>query len=355
MVSAGSSLTSPLSMGKFQAVYWHPGYAYVEFRNFFSRLTTKYHMISVPKYVYEDGLFDFLAQLGECDDSQRIVLDLSNITHYSITALVALVTKINCWREDGKDVDLIGYDQADAFEYLQRINFLDLSGVEAQEGFQRHDPTGRFVPINMIGERGDTDAERVSEEAAACLVGQDDDPDLHDAVEYSVSELVLNTEQHSEGTGFIGAQYYGERDLTRIVVADYGIGIRRTFRHYGRHHIPNMTHLDAIEKALEPEVSSKMHPSNPRNAVNAGIGLTLLQALARRVDGRFIVASGDGYYSLEGGGRSFAGSEFNGTLSAMAFRRGSVDDFDRLFNEAEKEAGLVDESEDSVGPEDLFT
>ncbi|MFM9959970.1 MAG: ATP-binding protein [Planctomycetaceae bacterium] len=170
---------------------------------------------------------------------------------------------------------------------------------------------------------------------------------LFDCVEYSLSELALNVSQHSQSHGFVMAQFYEKRDLVCLAIADHGIGIKESFLRMGSQQVSEaMSDLDSIRKALEPRVSSKGHLATAwGDPINAGVGLTLLQALATEVGGKITIVSGAGAYS-SGRGEVFPEEcRFQGTICAMSFPRSRVTNFGQMLNDAKTRTGLLKSSD----------
>ena len=74
---------------------------------------------------------------------------------------------------------------------------------------------------------------------------------------------------------------------------------------------------------------------------NAGVGLTLLHEIAKKLEGRFLIASGRAYYSLDYEGELPNGLEFRGTLCAFSFKRQQIKNFTDLLYGIKEEVGLI--------------
>jgi anti-anti-sigma regulatory factor len=303
-------------------------------------------VITLPASVTEGTLVPFIEQLGRGNGAPEVVLDFKHVKFMVPGALVALASRAAAWKADGAGVVLVNYESSDAFRYLQRMNLFRVCGYDLHEDFRRHDPRTRFVPVRSIA-RGAAVPETLATEVASVIVPEQADswdPDESgpfDYVEYLISELASNILHHSRGTGFVSAQYYPQRGIVRVSLADCGIGIRDSFRNTP-HWWEGMSDLEALQLALKPEVSSKSHLRTLwGESPNAGVGLSLLKELSAKTRGDFLVLSGESHYSLHRQGNLRYDFGFKGTLCAMTFHRDRVLNFPNLLYRAKLELGLI--------------
>src|SRR5690606_6765469 len=76
---------------------------------------------------------ELLNLLGQGNSCQKVVLDFGNVRFYSPGAIVALLAKCYGWIDRGKAVSLKNFYGCSAFQYLQRLNFFSLCGIELPE------------------------------------------------------------------------------------------------------------------------------------------------------------------------------------------------------------------------------
>ena len=305
-------------------------------------------MVSLPSRLQDVRLAEFACRLGEANDSDSIVVDFQSLAFIEPGCVVTLLAKAHRWLQEGKSVAFRGFENCGAVQYLQRMNFFSHCGVPLEEKFCRWNPSGRFVEIQRLGGSGKT-VEQISTSLATCIapeLADTTDPEvsgLFDCVEYSLSELALNVTQHSQSHGFVMAQFYEKRDLVCLAIADHGIGIKESFLRTGSQHVSEaMSDLESIQKALEPRVSSKGHLSTAwGDPINAGVGLTLLHALASEVGGKITIVSGAGAYASGQGQVLPEKCRFNGTICAMSFPRSRVTNFGQMLNDAKTRTGLL--------------
>jgi hypothetical protein len=308
--------------------------------------------ISLPAYAYEQDLPGLLDRLGAGDTADEIMVDFLPVTFWTPGALVSLLAKVHFWDKQNKRIGFQNYEECPAFRYLQRINFFSIFGLQMAENFRRHDAGSRFVELRRIGGEGSAGVAELSTDIAYCISPDADfeDPEqsgLFDLIEYSVSELASNVIQHARAPGFATAQYMPRTDLVRVGIADYGIGILRSFADNGSPLCkPDWTDADAIATALQPKVSSKSHlPSPWGEPVNAGVGLTLLKEICTQTGGHFFLASGQSAFSQIAGRRTPEqkplASRFQGTICVLAFIRAKIRNFPELMHQVKTSVGLL--------------
>lgn len=300
------------------------------------------YKISLPKYVFEDGLKGLVTSLGKGNNESELLIDFSNVTFYTPAAIIALITKFYGWVGDKKTVKITGHKRCPAYAYLQRIDFFNKCGIPLEENFERQEATGRFVELSDIS----SDVTKLSTKIATCIAPDQaclDDATqtgFFDCLEYAISELGNNVRQHSQGKGFCCAQYFESKDITRIAIADCGIGIRESFNNtpYWK---ADMSDLDAIKLAVQTEVSSKTHLSIWGESPNAGVGLSLLKSISQNLRGNFTVISGSAFFSQNIGYEIPKDYDFQGTLCAFTFKRAAVNDFFDLLLKIKTDLGLI--------------
>lgn len=303
-------------------------------------------IIKLPSRVYENNYKDYLKLISEGNGHSHIRIDFQDVTYLTPLTTIFLITKIYEWNKSSQVVDFINFTTCNAFKYLQRMNFFSLCGITLDEDFLRHSSKGKFVEIKSVR---NSDIGELSTEIAECIA-----PELKDeidskklgffnCIEYSISELGNNIVQHAQSTNsFVNAQYTEYKDLIRVAIIDNGIGIKESFFVNNSPHKDFInSHLDAINKALEIETSSKTHLNIWGESSNAGVGLTLLKSIAEKIQGDFIIFSGNGYYSLEEQELFEENLSFNGTLCSFTFKRTDIQDFNTLLFEIKKDIGLI--------------
>jgi hypothetical protein len=297
--------------------------------------------IVVPKRINSSRFLPFFSALSEGDASPEIEIDFSNLRRVTPGGLTALVATVVRWRRAHRRVEMLGLRECPIVEYLQRMNVLKACGVDMPENFVRHQSKGRFVPVTLI----DVDVTELGRQMAGCLAPGGEDYDhpmagLYDLSNYVITEIANNTRQHSSGLGYVAAQLTRVEGMVRISLADNGVGILRSLQLVEFPGSDRMSDMDAIQKALEPRVSSKA--GDP----NEGVGLTLVANLTRLARGWLTIISGTGVVSILRDGRTIVGAlpdngRYQGTFVGGIFPQDTTRDFAQLINQAKLEAGLL--------------
>jgi hypothetical protein len=173
--------------------------------------------------------------------------------------------------------------------------------------------------------------------------------------EFSLGEVIANSQQHAGATGFVSGQYVQSRSWSRIGMADCGIGIRDSFRLTGSpHYREGMSHMDALQKALQPWVSSKNHlRTGPYGEPpNRGMGLSVIEHMLAATGGELFVCSGNSWIHRQGPAPAVTGTllhELPGTVVSLLFDRSQINDFRAMVAEANRSLDLTErESAESL-------
>lgn len=298
--------------------------------------------IPIPAHINATGLLPFLAALDQpLAEREEVMLDFSTLHRVTPAGLVALVATVVQWRREHHPVVFEELEICPITGYLQRMDVLKQCGIELPENFQRHEATGRFVPVRLIDHRVD----EMGAELASCIApgGEDDGhplSDLHALAWYILTETANNARQHSQGLGYVSAQVHRTEGMVRLALADNGRGILKSFQDAGLSWSVGMDDAHAIRKALEPEVTSKGGPTNE------GVGLTLVAGLVQLIKGWMLIVSGNGILTIHEGRAPELSvlpgkARYRGTLVTMTFRQKDVRDFATLLERAKTEIGLL--------------
>ncbi len=217
----------------------------------------------------------------------RLVIDNSEhewIEPIGLVSLGAAICNLRLGREEQCSVEFTGSDN---LGYLQRMDLWRVTGLEADEGFQRWGSAGRFVELSCISTFGEVDltSNRLMEVVP-------DDPELKKVFHHCLTELLNNVFQHamSEVSPLTCAQVWPQRGTVQIAVADCGIGIRAALAMNPDFHTPD--DLAAIALAMRPWTSGRAHLRGPYAEYGTkGNGLFMVRRLVEGVRGRLVTAS----------------------------------------------------------------
>lgn len=293
-------------------------------------------MPAIPQYINANGLLPFLDFLASHAADPELEIDFSRLRRVSPAGLAALAAFITRRNREGHRTKVRGLEDCPIHDYLSRMNLLRHCGWEADEGFTRHDPSGRFVPLERISHKVDDLGDQIAE----CIAPGGDDyehenADLYDTAWYLITEMANNVHQHSGGSGFVAAQTTPADGFVRIAVADSGMGIPGSLKESGLPWAQDLPDEAIIEQAMVARVSSKGQPSNE------GVGLTLSSRIVDLMGGHMLVTSLGGIVVRHHGKKprkeSFgAPVAFPGTLAAMSFKRSEALDFSYKLQKAKE-------------------
>jgi hypothetical protein len=297
--------------------------------------------LHLPPIVKERNLIGFLLKISEKPDSLSIKIDFKDVRWYIPAAVVALVSRMKYWQSIGLGWELVNFKENPVSGYFQRMDVLNVLGVELEENFNRRNTNHAFVPLKEVENAAQT--ESVATSHAQCI--DSTKGDIFRLMQYSCSEMILNALQHSEENGFVASQYNSKDDFIRFSVADFGRGIRQSFLDRNVNFFnQSMSDVDAIRVALKPEISSTTHLSDGPYKLwsNAGVGLSMASEIVRMTCGEMILISGSGSYYQNGNseGRFMECQSFKGTLVAVSFKKSEVSDFNQMSKQARVSLGL---------------
>lgn len=236
-----------------------------------------------------DGVPALLRALTEAGSPKKVQLDFSECDHVYIVGLAVLAA----WaRARHAAIEVVGASPAtDA--YLQDSGFVD--AVEGRPHVVGARDAGRLVALEHIAPGV------AAEQLASRIVRILDDHGLvagsnRNALVICFAELIENVVRHAGGgsVGFVGAQYYPGKQKLTIVVADTGVGVRRSFVDGRNPEIRRRIDRgeDPLRLAVSPLVTSK--PVTPlHDTGHAGYGLYLASEITVRNGGTFRITSDD--------------------------------------------------------------
>jgi hypothetical protein len=312
----------------------------------------------LPSRVFESNLPKLLCDVATLDQEEEgIVLDLRGVQYWIPAAIVFMCAAVNRWMERGRDVFFDNHENCPACGYLQRMDFFDHIGLQLPERFVRHDPGTSFVEIQPVQPGIARLSDPVARRLAECLAGTcDAGDDVLRFSEYALGEIIGNCQQHAGKPGYVTAQYVAAKDWARAGMADYGIGIRESFRRAGSpHYRKGMTDAEALELAMTPWVSSKRHiKTGPYGeSPNRGVGLNMIQHMLANSFGELFLASGNAWRRYEANQPPRAGvlpcaATIPGTVISIRFDRGQVAGYRDILASAQQAMNLLPDKADDI-------
>jgi hypothetical protein len=263
-----------------------------------------------------------------------VTLDLRNANFVSAWAITVFATYALWLRAArSKSVKVLVDNRSFAGDYICRAGFLDLLGIDSPDCSD--DSPDRTTKLTRIKSSAEI-PEFTSQVMRLLDIG---DPEVEGALKYSLVELLRNVVQHSQSAigGVAMAQYYPKTGLVELVVADAGVGIKKTL---GAKYPEIDSSYKALKFAVQPHVSGTFAPGmySAMNE-NAGLGLFFIKQIASLSGGSMQLASGscltdiwgdhDGlqqrrvYRATRGG--------WPGTFAVLQLKRDSIADFDGVL------------------------
>lgn len=253
---------------------------------------------------------DFTINLDKSNDELTIINDLSGIidaTHLekisiniisnenhfidfaALIIVVALYTELVQSGYKSVDVSFTINENNDKHQYLSRINFFQLLSIEYVESFRRQNTAGSLLEITNVSKGSmvyglTEDIIQIIERSFEL------DLDTRETIVLILNELICNTSIHAKtkSGGYVYCQRYSNRGRLELIIADAGIGIKRSLSSK----FPSLTNKEAVEKSIEFGVSS---------GHGHGMGLNWIYEIVKRNMGEMILISGENSLHLNNG------------------------------------------------------
>lgn len=175
--------------------------------------------------------------------------------------------------------------------YLERMGLFNILKVNMEKEVNKHEPSGRFIPIKKISNNNELRAFMTD------VIPLLHAPEHADAVKYCLSEMIRNVLEHAGGSpAFACAQYYPSSQTVSIGVVDCGIGISESLSAS----FPEKNEKERVLLSLMPGISG-VTTSMYSGSDNAGAGLYFTKSIARSTGEYFALVTGEVGYRLRKG------------------------------------------------------
>ena len=178
--------------------------------------------------------------------------------------------------------------EAKSRHYLERMGLFRLLEIESGMDINKHDPSGRFIPLMTI-----SDSSSLTRFITDMIPLLHLKPEQAEPIRYIMSELIRNVLEHAEADAIVCAQYYKKSNTLRLGIADSGVGIKHTISR--THEVPD--DLEAIRLALTPGITGTTTREGGTE-LNAGAGLFFIKSIALANKSFFMIYSGNAMYKL---------------------------------------------------------
>ena len=296
--------------------------------------------MSVPVYLYPPeelanrNIVDcFKTEEWPIKDTNKVVLDFRKVKFIAPWA-VCLYGAYACWMREKYQcqIQIKGNPTTRTGSYIARSGLPNLVGASFTATDSIVEP--KIFPLSKITKSKDIQPLVNGVRKLLCI----DDQEMEGATQYSITELVRNAVQHSQSTsgGMVMAQFYPQPGEVDVIVADMGVGIRKTLG------VDENIETDAqaLTQAIRPHISGTFKPTAYASMKdNAGLGLFITSEIATMSNGSFLLGSGDTL--LEVGEDELGKPKKNlhqtktggwpGTFAMLQLRRDGIGDFDDLL------------------------
>jgi hypothetical protein len=314
--------------------------------------------VRLPARIFESNLHSLLTTLARADATKEPVhLDFSRVEFWIPAGIVATCAMLSRWREQGRDWSLAHLEKCRALQHLQNADFFERAGISLPKKLHPTE-SASLVEIREILPGSVRLNDDVATRLAIQIAGTTDRlDDVLRFSEYAAGEILSNCRQHAMKPGFAAAHYLASTQTARLAVADYGIGVRESFRSTGSvDYDEQMSDAEVLELAMTPWKSSKTHlAALPYGrSSNKGIGLKMIRHMVVNSFGEFLLASGRAWIRYRPGitirGILGHGASIPGVLVAVRFDRSNMVDFTAVMAQAQAAVGLTSEETDGIFP-----
>jgi anti-sigma regulatory factor (Ser/Thr protein kinase) len=246
----------------------------------------------------------------------RLLLDMSSVAFASPTGITIVAAGIEHLFTGGRIDQLqIWLPRSPLLvQYLQRMNFFNEMNVSLEEKFKRREPK-RFRPVTHVPNE-DVSPGYTRDLLRAVESSHELDTSTRNALKTCVNELIENVFYHAQSPvdALVAVQAYKKKNVTELVIADTGRGIRAALGEKHEYRDRVQDDCSAIKLAIQKNVTTTDDPKR-------GIGLWVASELVRQNEGRMLIMSHDGGVNISGDGQSNVQAHFwPGTLIAIEFR-----------------------------------
>jgi hypothetical protein len=240
--------------------------------------------------------------------------NLRDVTFIWPSAITLLTTAVIRLQQDGFSIRITRPRKENVDNYLNRIDFYDLVGMEVDYPWQRHSADGRFREVVQVPTEAEGDSV-VREIMTVVSQNVEGVAGIYDAIYHTFLEVMNNVfhHAHSPTHGVLCAQHYPWLQRVELSVVDSGRGIPVSLGQNPDLKGRFTNAAEAIELAIQPRVTG-------RPEYNTGEGLFFSLEFIKANEGKACIYSQDGVLWLEDGlVRTESASFWPGTLVALRF------------------------------------
>gem|GEM_PF-6622110 len=274
-------------------------------------------------------------------DYNEIIVDFSKCRYISPSALTVLVSYLVNKIYTSHFLDISVKPNSDIDQYISRMDFYNILGIDNYENFNRYNEAGRFITIkNITAINYD-----LVDEIMAILVNNDCiSKSLYYTIDWSFNELLDNVFEHSQSHigGFLIAQSY--KDHVEFCVVDNGIGIPGSLKQNAIY--ANLNNIECLIKSTEKQVTVGSGQGN---------GLYITRRFVERNLGEMHIYSNNGHLYI-GEGNCYAyelDNKWDGTIITLKVNKNIDIDIYDVFD-TNKKYSLPSRYLDEIDNEDFL-
>jgi hypothetical protein len=208
-------------------------------------------------------------------------------------------------------------------DYVSRVNFFELIGMEYDEKFKRRNSTGRFTEIT----RFDSSDYLGLQNSIFEILNSDETIALNvkAVFEFCLNEILDNVLNHSAlpkkfgGYGICSVQLFPKLSEVRLIICDSGIGVREALSIHPDGIYTDISNEEAVRQCTIKGVTNK---------IGAGFGLFATSEFINKNQGQFLIYSGNHYtFNYQNELLTREGSYWQGTIVFMKIKTNNIVDY----------------------------
>ncbi|MCL1865098.1 MAG: hypothetical protein FWF73_04730 [Spirochaetes bacterium] len=264
-------------------------------------MTISKNIVMIPDRFGDPYIFENILSMQEEIFKEKTILDLSKVSFMEPYSMLSfLILGRNYLRKTGEKLKLSNIP-IHIKQYLTRMDFFESGVFDLADTlkdfvmFKRSSASSRLLEITMIPNKERQGVEVISSvielfrKRASMILKYWMNDSVTDYFVTVISELCQNIFEHSLDTGYIAMQTYrsGNENIARLVIADSGIGILKSFS--AKSNLQYSGGADLIEMALTTPISSKRE---------FGYGLCQVNSITERLNGTIFIRSAESSLTL---------------------------------------------------------
>lgn len=284
--------------------------------------------IDFKRYANHLQLIQDLSPVFKANNDDKVLYEINfNSTTGLIYSdyLTIIYASVDYLRRKNINVSGVNYfeENDSRMDYVSRVNFFELIGMEYNEKFKRKNSTGRFTEITHFNSKDYLELQN----AVFKILDSDKSIALNvkSVLAFCLNEILDNTLNHSAlpikfgGYGFCSAQLFPNLEEIRLVICDTGIGIKQALSIHPEGIYNDISNEDAVKQCTIKGVTNKL---------GAGFGLFATSEFINKNQGQFLLYSGDNYvFNYQNELLTREGSYWQGTIVFMKIKTNNIVDY----------------------------